>query len=326
MAKNKAKTTTKSSKESSKKKTPKKTSESEGRTVVTLQGWLVQSRLPSRHLLQKVLPLKAETGKGKSKKSVRIGNREVHLVSKYFKNKIGNLSRHWYLALATMTVKLGWGLYILPYDRLDDYRELVEYMQSEYEEYEEDLKDFLRSGEFPKHLLEKNKLIQYDVKDYLRIVQGYLGKDSTGIENISIASKFESHLVPFHLDWDAIEQHIDDTASKAAKKEFQTTKAMMTKAFEADFEKKANDWLSQQKAELERAAKKMRQDDLTKAQAKRIAAGIENLNSLALTPKAQRVVKRVAKVFDNPKKFFAAPKAGRASALAKRAAKTAEGK
>jgi len=183
---------------------------------VAIKGFLVISRLPSKALLNAALP--------EIFKNIKIGKKEIRLVMGYFYNKLGTLSRKFYCQiLPEYAVDAGFG-YIVPKDKVSLFLREVDELKKEYEEFEQQLKDFLLYGRIPLDLDKRAKVY----REYLNIVMEYLkkhGKDEDvrkKIEALKIADRVRISLLPFSIDYSIIEEFIDDRVKARVRREIET--------------------------------------------------------------------------------------------------------
>jgi len=183
---------------------------------IAIKGFLVISRLPSKALLNAALP--------EIFRNIKIGKKEIRLVMGYFYNKLGTLSRKFYCQiLPEYAVDAGFG-YIVPKDKVSLFLREVDELKKEYEEFEQQLKDFLLYGRIPLDIDKRAKVY----REYLNIVMEYLkkhGKDEEvkkKIESLKIAERVRISLLPFSIDYSIIEEFVDDRVKARVSKEIET--------------------------------------------------------------------------------------------------------
>ena len=213
------------------------------RERVVVKGFLVVSRLPSKSLLDTHLP--------EIFRDVRVGHKEIKLVTGYFYNKLGSLSRKFYNEiLAEHAVDAGFG-YIVPFDKAPEFLAEVDKLKREYEVYEKQLKDFLLYGRVPEEL-SKRRRAKFDV-EYVKLVKEYLATVKQGfteeewrsrVESISIADRVRVNLIPFSLDYGIIEEFIDKEAKARIEREIESIKSEIAQSVRKTIAEKAHELIN----------------------------------------------------------------------------------
>ena len=200
--------------------------------AVIVKGFLVVSSLPSKALLDEILP--------KQYKGERIGSEVIQIVRGYFYNKLGVLSKKFYKKiLQKHGVWAGFG-YIIPAHRVHQFIKDVGELREEYQKFEEELKNFLEKGEIPEDKLEKVEKgrVKIDV-EYLDIVREYLAEH--GIEDIDvpkISERVKIRLIPFSIDVKMVEEYLEDKAIQDVQKELEAVKMEMFENLKEQLEEK----------------------------------------------------------------------------------------
>ena len=186
------------------------------REAVIVKGFLVLSSLPSKALLDKALP--------EEFRSKRIGTKFVKIVSGYFYNKLGSLSRKFYkYILEKHAIWAGFG-YIVPAHRVTEFTRDVEELRKDYEEFEEQLRAFLEEGKIPEDVSDKAVIDP----EYVELVREYLKEH--GVEEIkvpNIADRVKIRLIPFSVDMKVVEEYLEEKAVKNVQKEIEAVKQEM---------------------------------------------------------------------------------------------------
>ncbi len=186
------------------------------REAVIVKGFLVLSSLPSKALLDKALP--------EEFRNKRIGTKFVKIVSGYFYNKLGSLSRKFYkYILEKHAIWAGFG-YIVPAHRVTEFTRDVEELRKDYEEFEEQLRAFLEEGKIPEDVSDKAIIDP----EYVKLVREYLKEH--GVEEIkvpNIADRVKIRLIPFSVDMKVVEEYLEEKAVKNVQKEIEAVKQEM---------------------------------------------------------------------------------------------------
>lgn len=197
--------------------------------AVIVKGFLVLSSLPSKALLDKALP--------ELFKNTRIGTKFVKIVSGYFYNKLGSLSRKFYkYILEKHAVWAGFG-YIVPAHRVQTFINEVEELRKDYEEFEKQLREFLEEGKIPEDISDRAKVDP----EYVELVRQYLKE--RGIEDIKvpdITERVKIRLVPFSVDMSMVEEYLEEKAVKSVQKEIEAVKQEMFENLRKQLEEKMN--------------------------------------------------------------------------------------
>jgi hypothetical protein len=210
---------------------------------VIVRGFLVVSSLPSKALLDTHLP--------EIFRDVKVGRKEIKLVTGYFYNKLGSLSRKFYNEiLAEYAVDAGFG-YIVPFDKAPEFLAEVDKLRKEYEVYEKQLKDFLLYGRVPEEL-SKRRRAKFDV-EYVKLVKEYLSIVKQGfteeewrrrVESINIAGRVRINLIPFSLDYSIIEEYIDKEAKVRIEREIESIKSEIVQSVKRTIAEKARELIN----------------------------------------------------------------------------------
>jgi len=174
--------------------------------AVIVKGFLVVSSLPSKALLDKILP--------KEYKQKRIGSEVIQIVRGYFYNKLGVLSRKFYNdILQKHGVWAGFG-YIIPAHRVYQFIRDVEELREAYKKFEEELRAFLERGEIPEDKREKVEQGKVNIDpEYIEIVREYLAEHGiTEIRVPNISERVKIRLIPFSIDVRMVEEYLEDKA------------------------------------------------------------------------------------------------------------------
>ena len=213
--------------------TTKTTTKKEIRPVA-IKGFLVISRLPSKALLDANLP--------EIFKDVKIGTKQIKLVMGYFYNKLGTLSRKFYTQiLPEHAVNAGFG-YIVPKERVSAFLRDVDLLKKEYEEFEQQLKDFLLYGRVPPEVRANKRAKIYE--EYLDIVMEYLKRHGAEenvrekIEGLKIADRVRVNLLPFSIDYSIVEEFVDEQVRERVNREIEKLSSEITEAARKRIEEK----------------------------------------------------------------------------------------
>lgn len=197
--------------------------------AVVVKGFLVLSTLPSKALLDVAFP--------EEFKNTRIGTKLVKVVSGYFYNKLGSLSRKFYkYILEKHAVWAGFG-YIVPAHKVREFIRDVEELRKEYENFEVQLREFLEHGKIPEGVSERAKIDP----EYVELVKEYLREK--GIVNVrvpEITERVKIRLVPFSIDMKMVEEYLEDKAVKSVQKELEAVKQEMFENLRNELEEKMN--------------------------------------------------------------------------------------
>lgn len=196
--------------------------------VLLVNGFIVLSSFPSKSLLNAYLP--------EVFKNTKIGNKSIELVKGYFYNKLGNLAKKYYTSiLPKYAINAGFA-YVVPKNRIADFLKEIEELKEEYRKYERQLKEFLLEGKIPEELLENDRIMLYE--DYIEVVKEYLRENgaedafTNRVKNISIADRVRIDILPLVVDFEAIEEYLDEKAKKVARKEIERIKQEIVKSAE----------------------------------------------------------------------------------------------
>jgi len=249
-------------------------------TATVVKGFLVLSELPSKALLDKILP--------KEYKGKVIGNEVISIVRGYFYNKLGTLSRKFYSAiLKRHAVWAGFG-YIVPGSRVADFIEDIEALREEYEEFERELREFLTEGKIPEDKLDKVEKGRIKIdREYLDVVRDYLEQHGiTEIEVPEISKRVKIRLVPFSVSTEVIEEYIDERARELIEGELESLRREMAENLKKQLEERVDDIVERlQKYEktrmTKRLLKKLKEDvEFVAKTAEELGVKIERINAL----------------------------------------------
>lgn len=157
------------------------------------KGMVVRARLPSKSLLTKRLP--------EIFRDCRVGDKEIRLITGYFANKLGHLAAKFYRKVSSdcilIPIEENKYMYVVPPDRVLEFYQWVKEFKREYEQYEEDLRNFLKKGEIPQGV-RSNAKFDYE---YLQTVQEYLTRQGVeaSINVPDIADRVDIRFEEFHL-------------------------------------------------------------------------------------------------------------------------------
>jgi len=202
--------------------------------AVIVKGFLVVSSLPSKALLDKILP--------KEYKQKRIGCEVIQIVRGYFYNKLGTLSRKFYNdILQKHGVWAGFG-YIIPAHRVHQFIRDVEELREDYKKFEDELRAFLERGEIPKDKREKVEQGRVNIDpEYLEIVREYLAEHGiTEIRVPDIVDRVKIRLIPFSIDVRMVEEYLEDKAIQSVQRELEIVKQEMFENLKEQLEEKIN--------------------------------------------------------------------------------------
>ena len=202
--------------------------------AVIVKGFLVVSSLPSKALLDKILP--------KEYKQKRIGSVVIQIVRGYFYNKLGVLSRKFYNdILQKHGVWAGFG-YIIPAHRVYQFIRDVEELREAYKKFEEELRAFLERGEIPEDKREKVEQGKVNIDpEYLEIVREYLAEHGiTEIRVPNISERVKIRLIPFSIDIKMVEEYLEDKAIQSVQRELEAVRQEMFKNLKEQLEEKIN--------------------------------------------------------------------------------------
>ncbi len=198
-----------------------------GKEAVIVKGFLVLSSLPSKALLDKALP--------EEFKNTRIGTKFVKVVSGYFYNKLGTLSRKFYTSiLEKYAVNAGFG-YIVPAHKVQDFIAEIEQLRKEYERFERELREFIEEGKVPEKISDRAKV----EPEYLELIREYLREH--GINEIkvpNISERVKIRLIPFSVDMSFIEEHIEKQTIEKVQRELEMVKREMIENVRKQLEEK----------------------------------------------------------------------------------------
>ena len=205
-----------------------------GKEAVVVKGLLVVSSLPSKALLENILP--------KEFKEKVIGREVIQIVRGYFYNKLGTLSRKFYNEiLQKHGVYAGFG-YVIPSHRVHQFIRDVEELREEYEKFEEELRNFVYRGEIPEHLEEKVEKGRVNIDpEYLEVVKEYLAEH--GINEIKvpdIAERVKIRLIPFKIDVGLVEEYLEEKAVRDLRRELDAVRREMAENLRKQLEEKVD--------------------------------------------------------------------------------------
>ena len=259
---------------------------------VAIRGFLVISRLPSKALLDASLP--------EIFKDIKIGKKEIKLTMGYFYNKLGTLSRKFYTnILPAHAVNAGFG-YIVPKEKVPSFLRDVDVLKKEYEEFEEQLKEFLLHGKVPPEVQENKRAKIY--KEYLSIIMEYLRKHGMEkivrerIENLRIADRVRISLLPFSIDYSIVEEFVDEKVKKRVNMEIERLSSEIVEAARKRIEERV--------AGILERIEKLTIKKLTKEGAESLRAEIEDIIKEAEEFGIDtRPLRMLSNVLESPKEF-----------------------
>lgn len=192
------------------------------------------SRLPSKALLDTTLP--------EIFKDVKIGKKEIKLVTGYFYNKLGSLSRKFYTEiLPKYAINVGFG-YIVPKENVPGFLKAVDQLKKEYAKFERQLKTFLLTGEVPPEV-KANSRAKVE-PEYLKVVREYLEKVGAwekakkAIMKLNIVERVMINLLPFAIDMSILEEYIDEKVRRRVEQELYEVRKRMVTAVEQQLKKR----------------------------------------------------------------------------------------
>ena len=187
---------------------------------VLVKGFMVVHNLPSKSLLT--------TRLSEIFKETKIGQKIIKIVTGYFYNRLGVLSRDYYEILHKFAIDVGFG-YIIPMDQAPAFLKEVDFLRRRYEIYEQWLKKFLIGGEVPPELAE-NKRVVIDY-EYVKLVKEYLQQHNISdedwkkiVDGIHIADRFYVRLIPFSVDYSLLQEYVDEKAKLRVEEEINKLK------------------------------------------------------------------------------------------------------
>jgi len=250
---------------------------------VLINGFLVISTLPSKALLDAHLP--------EIFKDIKIGTKEIKLVTGYFYNKLGTLSRKFYnFILPKYAIDAGFG-YIVPKSKVAAFLAEVEELKKEYAEFEKQLKDFLLNGVIPPDLPKRAKV----ERRYLEIVMEYLkthGKDEEvrkKIEALNIAGRVRIHLLPFAVDMSILYEYTDERVRKELEEEIKALKEQII----AGYRERIKEYIETLNAKLQRIVVAEARKELLEKARKEIEEMEKTAKELGIEIKELEVLKEM---------------------------------
>ncbi len=237
--------------------------------AVLVNGFLVLSRLPSKALLDAHLP---ELFKG-----TRVGTKQIKLAMGYFYNKLGSLSRKFYVQiLPRHAINAGFA-YIVPRERVAAFLRDIDQLKREYEEFEQQLKDFLLYGRVPEEV-ERNKRAKV-YTEYLDIIREYLrqhGREELireRVESLDIAGRVQVRLIPFAVDMSLLYEYADEQVRRRLEEEIEALRRDIAEATKAKIRERAREIIKR----LEAIARAKAAEELLK----RVREEVEELEKMA---------------------------------------------
>lgn len=237
---------------------------------VIIKGFLVLSSLPSKSLLNTILP--------KTYRDEEIGKEVIRVIRGYFYNKLGSLSNKFYKILKKHGVWAGFG-YIIPSSSVAQFMDEIDDLKNDYRKYEEELRNFLLYGEIPNDIDSRAKLYP----DYLETVKEYLRE--RGISEIqvpNVCDRVRINLLPIRIDREIIEEYIDERVSE----EIEKTKREIAEKVSKEIDEKINALLDRlRQYENKRISRKIMRKLKKDAQyivdlAKDIGVSVDRINKL----------------------------------------------
>jgi hypothetical protein len=187
---------------------------------VLVKGFMVVHNLPSKSLLS--------TRLSEIFKEIKIGQKIIKIVTGYFYNRLGVLSRDYYEVLHKYAVDVGFG-YVVPMDQAPMFLKEIDFLRKRYEIFEQWLKKFLISGEVPPELA-KNKRAVVDY-EYVKLVKEYLQQHGISeddwrkiVDSIHIVDRFYVRLIPFSIDYSLLQEYVDEKAKQRVEEEINKLK------------------------------------------------------------------------------------------------------
>jgi hypothetical protein len=236
---------------------------------ILVKGFLVIHNLPSKSLLT--------TRLSEIFKETKIGQKIIKIVTGYFYNRLGVLSRDYYEVLHKYAVDVGFG-YIVPMDQAPAFLREIDFLRKRYEVFEEWLKKFLLAGEVPKELAEnKRVIIDYE---YVKLVKEYLRQYNISdedwkkiVDSIHIADRFYVRLIPFSIDYSMLQEYVDEKAKQRVEDEINKLKEEIGKGVKEKILSEAKKLL----ARIEQLAK----TEITKEMLPKLRSEVEELENRA---------------------------------------------
>jgi phosphoglycolate phosphatase-like HAD superfamily hydrolase len=236
---------------------------------VLVKGFLVVHNLPSKSLLT--------TRLSEIFKETKIGQKIIKIVTGYFYNRLGVLSRDYYEILHKYAVDVGFG-YIVPMDVAPSFLREVDFIRRRYEIYEQWLKEFLLTGKVPPELAEnKRAVIDYE---YVQLVKEYLQQYGISeedwkkiVDSIHVADRFYVRLIPFSIDYALLQEYVDEKAKQRVEQEIEKLKEEIAKGIKEKILAEAKKLI----ARIEQLAK----TEITKEMLPRLRSEIEELEKRA---------------------------------------------
>ena len=236
---------------------------------VLVKGFMVVHNLPSKSLLS--------TRLSEIFKEIKIGQKIIKIVTGYFYNRLGVLSRDYYEILHKFAVDVGFG-YIIPMDQAPAFLKEIDFLRRRYEIYEQWLKKFLIGGEVPPELAE-NKRVVIDY-EYVKLVKEYLQQHNISeedwkkiVDSIHIADRFYVRLIPFSIDYSLLQEYVDEKAKQRVEDEINKLKEEIGKGVKEKILSEAKKLL----ARIEQLAK----TEITKEMLPRLRSEVEELENRA---------------------------------------------
>jgi len=236
---------------------------------VLVKGFMVVHNLPSKSLLS--------TRLSEIFKEIKIGQKIIKIVTGYFYNRLGVLSRDYYEILHKYAVDVGFG-YVVPMDQAPAFLKEIDFLRKRYEIFEQWLKKFLISGEVPPELAEnKRAVVDYE---YVKLVKEYLQQYGISeedwkkmVDSIHIADRFYVRLIPFSIDYSLLQEYVDEKAKQRVEQEIEKLKEEIGKGVKEKILAEAKKLI----ARIEQLAK----TEITKEMLPKLRSEVEELEKRA---------------------------------------------
>jgi len=190
----------------------------EERKIVPLRGFLVDFDLPSTAILNATFDLFYENRK--------IGKEVIKLTTKYFYNKLKNISRDLYTKLNEFAIKTPFG-YVVALSDIEKLYTLKEKIREKIEEFDQELRDFIKHGKLPQHLVEylerRGVLDEYltELQEHRKIVEKFLREKGESFESLAekippLVERFRCKVTPISINFDDIINLVPEKAREVA--------------------------------------------------------------------------------------------------------------
>jgi len=134
-------------------------------------------------------------------REVVVGKKVINVVRGYFLNQLGHHSAWFYRELNRISIRIGTGLYLVPFERLGELEGLRRELMGRYEQYQEELRGFLLEGRIPEKAVKGGRERKF-YTEYMDVVRDYLRKlgDSGIVMVPDIVGRVRIRLLPLRLD------------------------------------------------------------------------------------------------------------------------------